>query len=369
MTDRPDPAHATLDHASWSRHQCHRMILPGGVVAFAVPLWLHHQQPFLAPFDQQAFPLMLATYVLLTALSWLSVPLAWLECAVIIPLSGFVTWRVGAVLFTPDLDARTAQLASTLPWVIVALLITSWVVSERTSLSVNGIVVGAIALLSVASWPAPPWTAEQAQLMNTLLQLLMAATTVIAAQTVVLRRHHLISVRARQALQDAHTDVLTGLPNRRALLHALEEHAHDQRGGLLALGLLDVDHFKLINDRHGHATGDEVLRRLAVHLRSHQHAQQASVVGRYGGEEFLLILRVPDPSSAHDACERLRRRLANEPLHGLNVTVSVGLVVSPVPAHIPTLLDAADEALYHAKNTGRNRVHRADLDPARLTAT
>ncbi|NTY00173.1 diguanylate cyclase [Deinococcus sp. JMULE3] len=368
MTDRPTPAN-TLDHSSWGRHQYHRMILPGGVVAFALPLWLHQQRPFLEPFDLQSMPVMLMAYLLLTILSWLPVPLRWLEGAIVIQLNSFVLWRVATVLFTPELDGRLSQLAATLPWVIVALLITSWVVSERVSLTVNSVMGGALALITITWWPAPPWTAGQAQLMNALLQLLMAATTVIVAQTVVLRRHHLISSRARQALQDAHTDVLTGLPNRRALLHTLEEHAHDQGGNLLAVGLLDVDHFKRINDQHGHATGDEVLRRLAVHLRGQQHAQPGSVVGRYGGEEFLLILRVPDASSAHDTCERLRRRLANEPLHGLNVTVSVGLVVSAVPAHIPTLLDAADEALYHAKNTGRNRVHRADLEPGELAAT
>jgi diguanylate cyclase (GGDEF)-like protein len=163
--------------------------------------------------------------------------------------------------------------------------------------------------------------------------------------------------RYRQlALEDA----LTGLANRRQLdLRLAELLAEAERDGtVVTVALADVDHFKGINDRFGHAAGDEVLRRVGEILRG--HTRGGDVAGRYGGEEFVLVFRGLDVRAAAEICERIRRAVE---LHGwkainpmMRVTLSIGLACS---ASMPTsqgILDAADHWLYEAKHHGRNQV-------------
>lgn len=154
----------------------------------------------------------------------------------------------------------------------------------------------------------------------------------------------------------AHRDPLTGLPNRRSLtetLHA-EVRRHRRSGQALTLALADVDHFKRVNDTHGHATGDAVLRAVAEALV--KGCRVTDLVGRFGGEEFLLLLPETDLAGARVACEKLRARV--QALSGpVPVTMSFG-VVSPAQyfSTMEEALNAADQALYRAKAEGRNRV-------------
>lgn len=177
---------------------------------------------------------------------------------------------------------------------------------------------------------------------------------VLAAAEITADEHHQL------AMQDA----LTGLPNRRAVLNALSQYwsaAVRNEQPLTAL-LIDVDHFKKINDEHGHASGDAVLRRLARLLRARLRHQDT--VGRYGGEEFLVVL--PDTASegAHALADGLRARIAGVPVRAkgkdLPVTVSIGMH-SLWPTETDVIADfihKADEALYRAKAAGRNMVMR-----------
>jgi two-component system, cell cycle response regulator len=159
------------------------------------------------------------------------------------------------------------------------------------------------------------------------------------------------------------TDSLTGLHNRRHLEERLEELASLLRrhGGELAVLLVDVDRFKRINDQHGHATGDAVLRTLAQRLRDGIRAED--VPGRWGGEEFLVLLPATGPRGALDAGERVRSAVAAEPFglghQQLGVTVSVG-VAAGVDGGWEELVRRADAALYEAKQAGRDRVVGAD---------
>jgi len=166
----------------------------------------------------------------------------------------------------------------------------------------------------------------------------------------------------REILHLAMTDSLTRVPNRRALMEQAE-HALARRSGLpLALLMIDVDHFKRINDQHGHPTGDEVLRKVAELLVGRLRGQD--ILGRYGGEEFCVIAPDTDGEGARKLAESLRETAAVTPLHTgqgeVGVTISIGYALCPATSErtLKKLLAEADIALYAAKQAGRNRVVR-----------
>ncbi|MFT7773935.1 diguanylate cyclase [Roseateles sp.] len=166
--------------------------------------------------------------------------------------------------------------------------------------------------------------------------------------------------RAAEAAASAERDPLTGLGNRRHLERRCAEllPAAQREQRPLSLAQLDIDHFKSINDRYGHATGDRVLTLLAQLLQDSMRT--SDVVVRQGGEEFVIVLPDTDLSAAADVCERLRERVATHPWGQLGgpdwqVTVSIGLATA-APYELAPLLDVADSALYRAKRGGRNRL-------------
>lgn len=179
-----------------------------------------------------------------------------------------------------------------------------------------------------------------------------------------------LEARVQQHLHDAiHTDVLTGVRNRRYLeTRLLDEFAHAARHRRpLCLLMLDIDHFKQINDTHGHPVGDLVLRALAAEFMRQVRAEDVLV--RYGGEEFMIVARELTSKQGRKFGERLRARVAATPvaLPGgaqISMTVSVGLAtLRPGQDADPAALIArADAALYRAKQGGRNRVE-CDADP------
>ena len=162
------------------------------------------------------------------------------------------------------------------------------------------------------------------------------------------------------------TDPLTGAFNREFLQRRLpsEITAAEQRGKPLAVAMIDVDHFKAVNDRYGHATGDQVLAEVASRIRA--AIRRDDLLVRYGGEEFLVVLPDADLERARDVAERIRGNLMREsvPLPddagggGLEVRVSVG-VAAHGGGDAGALVARADSALYRAKGRGRNRVEVA----------
>ncbi len=171
------------------------------------------------------------------------------------------------------------------------------------------------------------------------------------------------------------TDALTGLPNHRALVAALEAQiAHACRENKpCAVLFLDVDHFKQVNDTYGHPIGDAVLREFAARVRG--CLREEDVLGRWGGEEFLILLPGTDARRAQRIGERVRAAIAARPLlerdmasGGIAITCSIGTVASPPhPPLRDTLVAAADTALYAAKRGGRNQVRAAGA-PVRVAA-
>ncbi len=168
----------------------------------------------------------------------------------------------------------------------------------------------------------------------------------------------------------AMTDVLTGIPNRRAFMDRLRaEVARAVRHSTaLCVAMVDIDHFKSVNDTYGHATGDVVIRSVANALSD--AVRDSDIVGRLGGEEFAVILPDSRLEDATQTCERLRQSIENTTVSTdegkpLSVTASLGLVeYTKSDQTADTLLNLADEALYESKQNGRNRLTVASGDQA-----
>ena len=183
------------------------------------------------------------------------------------------------------------------------------------------------------------------------------------AQRVREQRHALAEAR-----RHASTDSLTGVLNRRSILDVLQASLQQaqQSDGTVSLLFIDLDHFKLINDRYGHLGGDAVLRSIVAPVTT--ELRQADALGRYGGEEFVVVLQGAGIDVARTVANRIRERVAETICQynqqPIRVTCSIGIASTAdiSPATVRTLIGAADEAVYLAKQHGRNRVH-ARHDP------
>jgi diguanylate cyclase (GGDEF)-like protein len=163
-----------------------------------------------------------------------------------------------------------------------------------------------------------------------------------------------------QADEVSHTDALTFLPNRKSILGSLQREVifSGRYGTPLAISMLDIDHFKDINDTYGHVVGDEVLRKLAAELRD--HIRHPDVIGRYGGEEFLVVLPHSTIKAATEQAERLRTYVQSLVIQSgeieIRLTLSMGLAQYQIHHEDwQSFISRADAALYQAKNSGRNQ--------------
>lgn len=205
---------------------------------------------------------------------------------------------------------------------------------------------------------------------------MVVAMGLYAFRAGLLQAHHLRTQDALAAASDrllrlSLQDDLTGIPNRRAFRQAIERlwPARQADAALLSLLLIDIDHFKSINDTLGHEAGDDCLGHVAVALRDALHATLREASGsadaqlfRYGGEEFAVLLPERTPEQVRLVAETLldavrRLRIVNRTACGEHVSISIGVAGSAPAMRTPTeLMSAADRALYVAKNAGRNRV-------------
>jgi diguanylate cyclase len=160
--------------------------------------------------------------------------------------------------------------------------------------------------------------------------------------------------------QKALIDPLTGLPNRAAWSERLDHEISQwqQHGNTLMLAMLDLDHFKRINDNYGHLAGDKVLKLIASVLR--KRLRGTDFIARFGGEEFVLLMPSTVPAAGMKLLEHLRASIEACPFHfkgeRVTITISMGLTAFKPGEHSDLVLKRADQALYRAKNAGRNRV-------------
>ena len=167
-----------------------------------------------------------------------------------------------------------------------------------------------------------------------------------------------------KAKELAYVDDLTGLYNQRYLGRALDrEIAQANRQKIpFAVLFLDIDHFKLVNDKHGHLVGSKILAQLGTLLKT---AVRGSDVGiRYGGDEYLLLLMGADAKNAGIAAERIRKLIAEQPfeINGKPHSITASIGVAAFPQHAVSkeeLINLADQAMYNSKNTGRNKIYLA----------
>jgi diguanylate cyclase (GGDEF)-like protein len=186
----------------------------------------------------------------------------------------------------------------------------------------------------------------------------------IALKRSELQLRNLVSEQTAELQLLARQDALTGLSNRRAFDEELQQEyqrAH-RNGSTLCLALLDVDHFKRVNDQYSHTVGDKVLKRIAHVLK--KQCRTVDLIARWGGEEFVILLPETSLTAAVEVCERLRQKIEELNLNDLSpqlsTTVSIGLTNSRKVA-LSQLLSSADKALYKAKRSGRNCLVVDDL--------
>lgn len=184
----------------------------------------------------------------------------------------------------------------------------------------------------------------------------------LVAQRIITFQEQLIATREELRIQATH-DYLTKLLNRAGIMEALaqEMNRSQRREGVFSVILADIDHFKKINDTYGHATGDQVLSEVAARMKA--SLRSYDVAGRYGGEEFLVIVPDSDEESAVHVAEKIRKAVCSTPIDSLGgertATISLGVSSSSAGTSADALLCSADAALYQAKSMGRNCVQGA----------
>lgn len=190
-------------------------------------------------------------------------------------------------------------------------------------------------------------------------------TIIFAGIALLVGLHLVVSLRhniEQELIQIAHSDALTGLPNRMHFESRMQQEIERCRMDMtpLCLALVDLDHFKQVNDNYGHDCGDEMLIHVANHLRMHVRAQD--IICRFGGEEIMIIMPNTAIKSAIPILERVRRELQDADLiwknHSLNITASIGCAeLDSIHFCYESLFKEADENLYAAKMNGRNQIY------------
>lgn len=347
-----------------------RLLLGCGVLC-TVALWVFEAQSgLLSNYDRYGYPLLLAGFGVSFALL-VMVPRLRMT-AEIIGYATFVLYCTGAVVTFPSLpqETRLYTIANTLQWMPLIYVTAFLLFSQRRAiLTAGGAFVLSLAALgwTLLTGPAGIWTTIYASLIVNAyvvhLVTLLALSLFVATQSAFERMRKRTLVLESAAFSDA----LTGVANRRGLERILMRHA-EQPGLPMALILLDMDHFKRVNDRRGHVFGDRVLQTIVDALSGALRADD--VLGRWGGDEFLVLADGTSLEDARALAERLRQAAAGlPPTVSGGVTLSAGVSLWDGEGGLEEALRRVDMALYAAKNQGRDRVAlaepiRAATDPA-----
>ncbi len=250
---------------------------------------------------------------------------------------------------------------------LAVLSLTFFKISEwRLSACVVSVSTALFLFFELRGWPSNPSVYAMSSDAVHLIQVVKIGACVAVLMVVMLLTEFMMDSYVRQLDVLGRTDLLTGLPNRRWFQAALSrELSKVQRsGGSIAIALVDLDHFKEVNDQYGHAVGDEALKHVAQQLKV--QARAGDFVARMGGEEFVVLMQASSVAHAQAGAERLRAGLAALPFAAPDgpraLTASVGVALHHSGLSSNRLLRAADLAMYRAKNAGRNQVTMVEAD-------
>jgi diguanylate cyclase (GGDEF)-like protein len=340
-----------------------RALLLMGAVLAPIVWWVERRAGIILPWDEVLLPyIALGLGAFAAWLHWRPQHLQAVATGAVLMLSSHMSCGLLAMLLLPLTGVSTYQIVTILGWMLVSYGVAFVFLPLKRAISI------CLGLWSLSFFPLAAavllrwdtvgrWPADSIPLLFNTAALHLAVMVLLLAVAQVRLRAASAEADLHSARELAATDVLTGLPNRRSVDEALAAAtALAQRSGQpLSVALVDIDHFKRINDRHGHALGDAVLVQMAELLR--REVRGADRVGRWGGEEFLLVAPNTRLAAALDLLERLRRAMAAQAFsHGEAVSISAG-VTQYLPGDRPlNLLERADAALYRAKTMGRNRV-------------
>ncbi|MDO9075165.1 MAG: GGDEF domain-containing protein [Rubrivivax sp.] len=252
-------------------------------------------------------------------------------------------WTLGFVMVAAACASVLAQGLNGVVWAYPALFMFFFVLPRGLAMALGLVLLASVTAASTVSmgWPLAA-------------RVFMSLGFVLVMINVVL---NVVGELQRALVTQAITDPLTGAYNRRHLQEHLAQRVAPAGRAVVgdALLAIDIDHFKRVNDEHGHAAGDEVLCRLVAAIGARKRG--ADMLFRTGGEEFVLLLPRTSLQAAQGVAEELRRRLAEaELMPGESVTVSIGVSALAPGQSVDAWLQTADAALYGAKREGRNRV-------------
>jgi diguanylate cyclase (GGDEF)-like protein len=265
-------------------------------------------------------------------------------------------------LFWRPAAERTDALGGLLYWFPVAYVVAYVGFDKRAPLASGGFFL--LTLLAALVFLPQAFAAKRHGEIYALAHFFLAnAIYIVLLYAVTVLRVHYSSAQSRAETMSrlALTDTVTNLPNRRhlELLLARETERARRFTRPFSVILLDLDGFKQVNDSHGHEAGDEVLRQVGLALK--EHLRPSDEVGRWGGDEFLVLAPELNIEKARQMAERLRAMVGQEPMEGMeNVTASFGVASYATQDSVEVLLRRADEALYRAKSGGRNRVEGSE---------
>ncbi|GGF86612.1 GGDEF domain-containing protein [Azorhizobium oxalatiphilum] len=311
--------------------------------------------------DRVAYPVLLTA--LGTALGVMVLLPRWHRAAEWLAYLSFASYCILMVSFFTAFDADTQLyvISNTLQWMPM-LYIAAFVMFRKWEAVVAGVIVFVLATIPLIFMALRGEFSDTDHMISSLVINAYAVHLVVlvSMSLFVVTTMAFDDARAHAAVLEgvAFTDALTGIANRRGLERILGNVAAGETTALRSIGLIlmDVDHFKAINDTNGHLVGDRVLEAVAESIAG--QLGPGDLAGRWGGDEFLLLCGRPTLTDAHDLAERVRDAVARLNINGVKLTMSAGVMLWNGAGRPEDALHRVDRALYAAKAEGRNRTAR-----------
>ncbi len=332
----------------------------GGLV-FGMVWWLERASGLITDWDRILLPSMAAITLLNGLLLW--VRPQWhmtLKLVSTLTLNIYLVITLQSTLHFGEEAEAWYQFATGMHWLPLGYGAAFVFLNTRAALIVSGITIAG--MFCPLTWliltnQSPSWAPNFTSYVSVMALAQGMYVLMMLAVGQMRTNQHQAEQTAREMTHLARSDALTGLPNRRAMEAQVGALLANSRLAQrpLAVALIDIDHFKSVNDRFGHAAGDDVLREIGQVMRA--ELRGIDIVGRWGGEEFLLLAPEQSISAAAALVDRVRRAVSLHTfVHGETVTVSIGLAQALGDDDEARLMQRADQALYRAKEAGRNRV-------------